>query len=363
MDAPRPLLVTDDAELLDDLLRLAATAAVDVTVAHTTPHAARDWTQAPLVIAGTDLLPELAELRPDPHPNIITVSRETDHQPQHDQALANAALRIGARTLLALPDDEGTLVDLLADATQPRSRSSLTVAVLGGRGGAGASLLSVALAHAGQRAGARTALIDADPLGGGLDLLLGHERTPGTRWNDLTSREGRMSWPALRDTLPAPGGITLLTWEHGPATPVPVPAMRAVLSSASRGSDLVVLDLPRDPDAAAEEALRRSTVALLVVPAELHAVMAARRAAARARKHARDLRVACRSSSCDFPADTVRHALGLPLAGDIPAEPGLARTLDRGDPPACGGRTPLSRFADTFVSRIRAEHGDSEVPQ
>lgn len=363
MDASRPLLVTDDAELLDDLLRLAAAAAVEVTVAHTTAHAARDWTHAPLVIAGTDLLPDLAELRPDPHPNIITVSRETAHQPHHDQTLANAALRIGARTLLTLPDDEGTLVDLLADATQPRSHSSLTVAVLGGRGGAGASLLSAALAHAGQRAGARTTLIDADPLGGGLDLLLGHEKTPGTRWGDLTSREGRMSWTALRDTLPTPGGITLLTWEHGPTTTVPVPAMRAVLSSASRGSDLVVLDLPRNLDAAAEEALRRSTVALLVVPAELHAVMAARRAAARAQEHACDLRVASRAGSHDFPAETVRHAIGLPLAGDIPTEPGLARTLDRGDPPACGRKTPLSQFADTFVARMRAEHSSSGASQ
>ena len=48
----RPLIITDDQELLDDLLRVAAAAGVEVDVAHAAAHARPYWTPAPLVVVG-----------------------------------------------------------------------------------------------------------------------------------------------------------------------------------------------------------------------------------------------------------------------------------------------------------------------
>lgn len=57
---PRPLLVTADPNILDDLLRLAATAGVEVEVAYDLPAVRRSWNGAPLVVLGPDLLDRCA---------------------------------------------------------------------------------------------------------------------------------------------------------------------------------------------------------------------------------------------------------------------------------------------------------------
>ena len=67
--------------------------------------------------------------------------------------------------------------------------------MIAGRGGAGASVFATALAQT----AADALLVDADPCGGGIDLVLGCERETGLRWPDLTLQGGRLSYTALRD--------------------------------------------------------------------------------------------------------------------------------------------------------------------
>ena len=55
------------------------------------------------------------------------------------------------------------------------------IVVVGARGGAGASSLAVALAQSSAQEGKRTVLLDADELGGGIDLVLGAEGHRGVR--------------------------------------------------------------------------------------------------------------------------------------------------------------------------------------
>ncbi|RCV53646.1 septum site-determining protein Ssd [Marinitenerispora sediminis] len=363
----RPLLVTADSHLLDELLRLAAAADVEVTVAHAVAHARRDWGRAPLVVVGADLAPALARLEPERHPNVVVAeaSAGVDHAGEGGAGAAAggtdrlwpSALRIGAREVLALPEAETRLVDLLAEAADGGPGSAAVVAVIGGRGGAGASLVAVALALAGRRHGTRTLLVDADPLGGGLDLLLGHEHAEGARWAEFLARRGRMSHHALHGALPSVRGLTLLTWAPGPAADVPVDAMRAVLASAARGSGLVVVDLPRALGAPAEEALRRSTVALLVLPTDVHAVIAASRLVPAVREHAADVRLVVRGGRGRLAPDTVAATLDLPVAGELTDEPGLARLLDRGDVPADRPGSPLAAFGTAFVAQLGAVSG------
>lgn len=351
----RPLLVTNDPSLLDDLLRLAAAAGVEVNVAHAAEHASRDWPTAPLVVVGTDLLPSLAALEPERRDDVVVAGPDTPASADGSTPAWDAALRVGAQTVLSLPRDEAHMADLLAESTETRTARARLVSVIGGRGGAGASLLAVALALAGERAGLRVALVDADPHGGGLDLLLGQEHAEGARWDDLVRRQGRMSWPALRHALPETRGVALVTWAHGPAHPVPTEAMRAVLASATRGADLVVADLPRFPDPGAEEVLRRASTTLLMVPADVHAVMSTARLTPRLTEHVADLRLVVRGATPAFPAETIAKTLDLPLSGDIAAEPGLGRTLWQGDVPATRPKSPLRRFSDGLVAEVHSD--------
>ena len=62
------------------------------------------------------------------------------------------------------------LSDADDDAGPTRARGAV-IAVIGGRGGAGASVFATALAHSATEA----LLVDLDPWGGGIDLLLGAE--------------------------------------------------------------------------------------------------------------------------------------------------------------------------------------------
>ncbi len=402
----RPLLATADPLLLDDLLRLATAASTEVAVARTLDRALSLWPRAPLVVVGADLRALLRAADPPPGRHVV-VARDA-REAAADGALSGegsvpavAAVprpcvpperyRPGfpgegplpgapgegpppgvpdggsphgseeARVLL-LPRDEALLVDLLARASSPGRAPAPTVSVVGGRGGAGASLLAVALALAGERAGRSTALLDADPFGCGSDVYLGCERGPSpgperwTGWGDLLRRRGRVRWRDLRAGLPGTSGVSVLTWTRGrePTGPLPVGAVRAVLSSARDGTDLVVADLPRSFDPATTVFLNRSDLVLVVVPADVPSVVAATRTVARLREEARTVRLVVRGARGELSADVVSRALKVDLGADLPSEPGLARSLAAGDVPARHPRSPLARFADRVVAGLPA---------
>ncbi|MFD0776817.1 histidine kinase, partial [Streptomonospora algeriensis] len=98
----RPLFVTDDPRLLDDLLRLSAAAGVEATVAHHTAQAITEWNRASLVVVGTDLLSALARLDPEPRRHVL-VAGPGAHP--HGAEVWEAALRAGAEAVLSLPAD------------------------------------------------------------------------------------------------------------------------------------------------------------------------------------------------------------------------------------------------------------------
>lgn len=358
MDALRPrprraLLVTADLDLLDDVLRLGAAAGAELEVAADLTAARASWATAPVVMVGGDLAEAAAGSRLPRRDDVVIVGTDLD-----DAEVWRRAVGLGADHVVFLPDAEPWLVDLLADAAEGRPRAAPVVGVLGGRGGAGATSLASALAVTGVRRGRRTMLIDADPLGGGIDLVLGGESAGGLRWPELAGTRGRVSGTALRDALPRVDELTVLSWDRGDALSIPPEAMAALLAAAERGSDLVVVDLPRRADDAARCAMERAAVVLLVVPAEVRAAAAAARVATSAGLYCRDLRVVVRGPApAGLPAEAVADSLGLPLAGSIKAEPGLAAALERGEPPARRGRGPLAAFCAGFLDELQPPAG------
>lgn len=349
-----PLIVTEDEQLLDDLLRLCAAAGAEPEVSHGVPACRGSWEEAPLVLVGDDAAHRLHGTAR--RSGVLLVGRDLD-----DHDVWRRAVAIGADHVLFLPDAETWLVDRIADVAEGVGRQALTVGVLGGRGGAGASTLACALAVTAARAGQRTMLIDGDPLGGGIDVMLGGETAAGLRWPAFTESRGRVGCGALEESLPELHALRVLSWDRGDAVVIPPEAMRSVLAAARRRGGVVVVDLPRRVDTAVAEALAQLDVGLLVVPAELRAVAAAQRVASTVGMVLGDLRVVvrgpCRSGLDD---EEIARLLGLPLAGELMPEPGLPSVLDAGDPPGSSERGPLARFCSEFWERALADGGGAD---
>ena len=344
----RPLLVTADTDALDDLLRVAALAGVEVDVAHDVAEARRRWDAAPLVVLGDDLLDPLAATRPGRRDGVVVLGRDLD-----DAGVWQRAVDVGAERVVFLPDAERWLADALADAAEGHAGQGALIAVVGGRGGAGATTLACGLAHMASRRGIGTLLVDADPLGGGIDVVFRAEDEPGLRWPDLATSRGRVPAAALARALPRLADLALLSWDRGDVTQVPVEAARAVLAAARRGHELVVVDVPRHLDDVSREVLVAATTTLVVVPAEIRAATSAARVASRVGQLCRDVRLVVRGPApAGLTAAEVQAALGLPLAGEVRAEPHLARTLEDGDPPGSRRGSPLGALCQALLDDL-----------
>jgi secretion/DNA translocation related CpaE-like protein len=349
---PRPLVVTGDEELLDDLLRLAAAAGTDLDVEHDPGPARTKWAAAPLIVIGEDRAQGLAHLAPTRRHDVYLVGRFHD-----DPSIWRRGVSLGAERVLFFPDDEPWLADRLADAAEGDNRDALVLGVVGGRGGAGASVLATALAVVASRRELSVMLIDLDPLGGGLDLVLGAEHASGVRWPDLADSRGRLSARALQAELPGRDGLAVLSWDRGDLLTVPAESAQVVLAAARRGCDLVILDLPRTRDFTTEEAVSSCSAVLLVVPAEVRAVAAASRVAAALTTVADDVRVVSRGpSSSGLEGSEVASALGLPLAIHMDADRKLPEQLERGETPGLNERGPLAVACTYLLDELLFKH-------
>ena len=348
MPVPRlPLVVTADPDLLDDLLRLAAAGGAEVTVA-ADPVAARSrWAAAPLVLIGADQVGACVRARLPRHRRAVVVARR-----EWPPGIDAAAERLGSMHVCVLPDGETWLVNTFAapPAAPPAAR---TVAVIGGRGGAGASILAGGLAVTAVRAGHRTLLLDADPLGGGLDLLLGWEGLDGLRWPALARAGGRVDPPALLRALPRRGDLVLLSFARQDAPLVPSAAMAAALDAGRRGRDVIIADLPRHLDDAAVLALQAADRAVLIVPAELRATAGASRMARLIRVHRDDLVLVVRGPAPGrLRPEEIAHALGLPLAGLLRPDPEMCRQVEYGRAPAATGKGQLAKLCRQLITEL-----------
>ncbi|MFC8449214.1 septum site-determining protein Ssd [Kitasatospora sp. NPDC057223] len=342
----RPLIITQDEALAEQLLRLCAAAGAEPLLLCSAPPPRQLWDDAPLVLVGDDLAEYCTGL--PRRPGVLLLGLDLD-----DSEIWVRAVQLGAEHVLFLPDAESWLLDRIADTVEGVGPPALTVAVLGGRGGAGASTLACALAVTAARAGHRTTLVDADPLGGGLDILLGGEAASGLRWPDLAGSRGRVSGAELVKALPVLHRLVTLSWDRGEAPAVPPEAMRSVLAAARRQGGLVVIDLPRHLDPAAGQALEQSDLALLVVPAELRATAAAGRVAAAVRMRLTDVRAVVRAPGpAGLAGAEIARGLRMRLAGELPQEPGLLVDAERGTPPGSRERGPLARFCGTFLDEV-----------
>lgn len=337
--AAAPLVVTGDALLVADLHRLAAAAGVVPEVVRDSAAALRAWGTAPAVLVGADCAAGLADCRPPRRVRVHVVGREP-----MTETVFRDAVGLGAESVAALPASEGWLVELLTDAADGGGAPGVLVGVLGGSGGAGASVFAAALA---QVAAERhdTLLVDADPLGPGADRVLGLEGTAGVRWDSLASTTGRLSSRAMREALPTSGRLAVLSWPADQTATLQPVAVREVLSAGTRGFASVVVDLPRHPDPVAEEVLARCDHAVVVVHLTVPGVTAASRLVRRMPAGGPRLHLVARTSRGGVDAATAARVLHLPVLVEMPDQRGLEESIDLGVGPARSRRGPLARAA------------------
>jgi secretion/DNA translocation related CpaE-like protein len=346
-----PLLITGDAELLDETLRLADAAGVSLHVVAEAGGARSSWPGARLVLVGFDAVADLVRRRLPRRAGVVLVARDLD-----DATVWEAAGSVGAEHVAFLPDAAQWLTRRIREATAPRPVP--VVCAVGGRGGAGASTLAVALSLVAVSRDMRCMLIDADPLGGGLDLMLGEESAAGTRWSDVAAADPGADADLLLGEMPRlrrGAVLSLLSWDRGDLLEIPAEAMTVALDVGRRDADLVVVDLPRRPDAAAAVALASRGPVLLVVPAEVRATAAAARVVAAVERACTpaDLRVVVRGPApSGLSAHVVAAGLGLPLAGHVRADRNLAAALERAQPPGPAGRSPWAAFCHRFLDDL-----------
>ncbi|GAB2540224.1 CpaE-like family protein [Brachybacterium huguangmaarense] len=231
-------------------------------------------------------------------------------------------LGAGALAILRLPSESPALLDLLARCTREAARA-LVIGVAGGCGGAGTSETAARIAGAGVREGLDTTLVDADPWGGGLDVLVEAPETDLAHWEDIGAVGGD-DGRALRDGLPRVDRVALLT-ARGAGLPEPAQT-GAVLAALAPGEGLVVADLGAEHVTAAAPFL---DALVLVVPASDHAVAAAARRLARWRVPRPLVRLVVRRRGPLTPRD-VSEDLGLAVASAFrDAPPGAVPLLDR----------------------------------
>ncbi|WP_433373332.1 septum site-determining protein Ssd [Actinoplanes sp. CA-142083] len=349
MPTPRlPLVVTADQELLDDLVRLAAAGGTEVVVATDPISASPRITAAPMVVFGADVVVECLRAGLPRHSRTVIATRS-----EWPHAVDDAARRLGEVHICLLPDGEAWLVDRFASLPHADPPLARTVAVIGGSGGAGASILAGGLAVTAVRAGHRTLLVDGDPLGGGLDVLLGWEQQNGLRWPALARAGGRVDPPELLRALPQRGDLVLLSFARDESASVPSEAMAAALHAGRRARDVIVADLPRQLDDASVLALQTADRALLVVRPELRSLVGAHGVAQTIRVHRDDLAVVVRGPApVPLPPRDVAKALGLPLAGVLRPEPDMLVAIENGKGPAYGTRGRLAGLCRELLGKL-----------
>ncbi len=336
----RPLIVTCERTLLDELLRLCAAAGTSPVVASDETALRLAWPAASTVLLGADLGRSAAKLAR--RPGVVVVGTAADR-------LWDLAADVGASHVALLPSAADWLVGLLVE-NAPAGGQAPVLCVVGGQGGAGATTLAAGLARTAAARSIFTLLVDLDPFGGGIDLALGMESAAGERWPQLTAEPEELA--AVVPRLPVRGCLRVLAPERDTAARPGPELVRRVLQKGRQECELVIVDVPRSFDPAAVAALSLARRAYLVVPAQLRGVAAAAQMCPTLQAVAADVQAVVRGPApSGLTPKGIGCALGIPLAGQLRAEPGLARDYERGIPPG-QPRGPLGRLCAQLLDQL-----------
>ncbi|MEU0495192.1 septum site-determining protein Ssd [Mycobacterium sp. NPDC006124] len=332
------LAVVADASLRHDVDRVAA--AVGVRVVHVgEPSSRKVWLAASAVVLDLEGARRCAELGLPRRDHVVVVGTATPNPDQWHLVVA-----VGAQRVLSLPSDEVSLISALADAAESMAddrRRGPVLAVVGGCGGAGASVFATALAHVAPNA----LLVDVDPWSGGIDLTLGSELDAGLRWPELDLGGGRVGHHALSAALPSRHGVTVLSAGRSGGE-IDAGALTAVVDGGCRAGATTICDLPRRATPAVGAVLDAADLVVLVVPADVRSCAAASAVATWLNEANPNVGLVVRGPAPGgLRSADVARIVDRPLLAAMRPQPGLAAELER------GGLRPRRRSPLTAAAR------------
>jgi secretion/DNA translocation related CpaE-like protein len=343
--AEEVLLVTSSSIVRGEVERIVAAAGANLRVVADALEGARYWDGAAAVLVGSDI----RELPPRRRAPAVLVGLDGE-----GDSLWHLAAALGAERVAVLPDAAAWLADHLSRSRAP-GPGGIILGMTGGCGGGGATTAAVWIAQAAAGMGARVLLIDGDPWGGGLELALAAEESPGLRWPDLSEARGSIDSSQLSDSLPVSGGFSFLSWPASREQPVPVAAATTtgVLDAARRGYELVVLDIGRGAGPLQSYAWDCDRI-MLVVPAQLKAAVAAVRLLHEFPPVEAGLLIRGRpGAALDGPL--ISEAIGLPVLGRVPELRGVGAAMESGRLLELGKRRSVRRFAASVLDSLGDE--------
>jgi secretion/DNA translocation related CpaE-like protein len=333
------LLVTGFDFLQGEVERIVAAAGGQLRVVADATEAVPFWDTAGVVLVGSDVR-ELPPRRRAPAV-VVGLSGEGD-------SLWHLAAALGAERVAVLPDAASWLAEYLSRSRSPEA-GGLVLGVTGGCGGAGATTAAAWIAQAAAEWGARVLLIDGDPWGGGLELALAAEESPGLRWPDLSGASGSIDPEQLSDALPVAGGFSFLSWpgsrERQPG--VDSGTVGGVLDAARRGYELVLVDIGRGAEPLRTFAWDCDRI-LLVAPAQLKAAVASARLLQELPPVETALVIRGKAGTA-LDGPLIAQAVGLPLQGRIPEIKGASSATEHGRLLEMGRRRSVRRFAASVL--------------
>lgn len=338
------LLVTRDQDLQNEVRRVAAGVAVPVSVCADPHEALSPWQSASLVLVGGDCAATMSRLRPSQRSGVAVVNAGLA-----PPEVYRDAYEIGARRVLELPTSQDWLVEALADSDSSAHEPGRLVGFVSAAGGSGASSLAAATACLGAEL-TGTALVDLDPVGVGIERLLGYDGPSVTTW--ATLGEQTLGPRALRESLPVHEGVHLVGFGTSPPRPVEESAATAVLAACPRAFGLTVVDLPRSLSTTAGEALERCDLVVVVCPQSVAGALSGHRLVA-ALPRADHAMVVTRAGPRSVDPVSVADTLQIPLLADVSDQRDLDEVLACGVGPLRSRGGGLRRAALAVLDQVR----------
>jgi secretion/DNA translocation related CpaE-like protein len=331
------LVVAPPGDLQELILSAVAAQQQQAQVARNAGEAAAAWERAQTVFVAQESAPEIAE-RALPH-------REQVYLVGADEAaLATWSTPLGAKVIV-LPDGIAWLGAVLDEGSERAGAPVLVL--LGGSGGVGASTLAASMALSAAKKGLRAALVDVDPVGGGIDLLLGADRLEGWRWPSLGSAEGYVG--DIREYLPQIEGVAVVSMARDCQEDLAKEPLVAILQALRRSHDVVLVDAGRGLSPAAREAIRLATRRLLLVAGTVRGIAAAHQVI---QAHGCDMEVILRRMGpASSDPNTVTTLLGCPVIATLPQDKALGMAAERGELSWLSARRSYLRTCAQLLAR------------
>ncbi len=329
-------LITRDASVRDAVSSVSAAVGANLSVAGDSETIRKCWRSSDLLLVGADLASLVVGLGLAERGDVHLVGEEASELLAWSVPLSAPALELPAQT--------GFLSSLLSGPANLSESDSLTIQVFGGSGGVGASTLAAGMAQRSAALQARTALVELDEFGGGIDLTFGAEKQPGWRWGELSSATGYVR--DIGDQLPSIDGVDLVSMGRSDVGLPSTQAVRAVTRSLQRSHEMVILD-----SGLAEDSPVDANLNLIVVAADVKAVLAAR-----ARIKARSLQdadlVVRKSPVWSLDPQLVGETLGMPVCAVVPTDARMAAAAARGGAPGGSGRGAFVKACDKILNEL-----------